>query len=628
MKKLLTLVLTFSLYFSPVSTQDLTGNYQIDSLVVTYVMVTRDMVQQLADGTPHIIEADDSLASYSLAVGWPLAGDSSEIDIALPVFAPGDTIRVQNVALPSAAWLAAAGIAMNVDFTNGTYTFNEGSTYPTTQTVNCVTVPTNPAIQDYGTWTDGGYDPLVDATNFTSKTGWGILTSGVFASFEAPDMVNHVYGTDYGVGTAMPDWGYIQTNYSDGTFSAPTGLNIGWEAHDGPNSGIGIVDAGDNYYNEAEAGLLNNVVGLQFLPADSVTIAATAAVAAGAGITINVPAEHPYMFLGPGLAVNPATGEAAEGYGAFPNGSDRGYVFDPTGSLLGGDDVPFNGDEALAATGYFWTWNTLVTLNSIAEGAGAAIAAGCCLDASGNPLPIPNVPMLADSVIDYVMYYWDVAEAYQLAASANIKAGLVTQIGQWVLAGVSFQDALSYWLPWVLGALAQAEAGGGFVDSDGTALVVNDSDHDLDPESWVSYEYWGDYPTGGRMFVQMYANCVPAKWSQYIDSHWNYTGAVSSVDGDGIVADRFELKGNYPNPFNPTTKIRFSNDRTANVTVNVYSLRGERVASILNTQLNSGTYEVSWNGMSKNGTVVPSGMYLYEVNSEGRRLQGKMLLLK
>ena len=75
MKKLLTLVLTFSLYFSPVSTQDLTGNYQIDSLVVTYVMVTRDMVQQLADGTPHIIEADDSLASYSLAVGWPFAGE-------------------------------------------------------------------------------------------------------------------------------------------------------------------------------------------------------------------------------------------------------------------------------------------------------------------------------------------------------------------------------------------------------------------------------------------------------------------------------------------------------------------------------------------------------------------------
>ena len=115
MKKLLTLVLTFSLYFSPVSTQDLTGNNQIDSLLLTYVIVARDMVQQLADVKPHIIEADDSLASYSLTVGWPAAGDSSEMDIALPVFAIGDTIRVQNVALPSAAALQFAEIAMNVD---------------------------------------------------------------------------------------------------------------------------------------------------------------------------------------------------------------------------------------------------------------------------------------------------------------------------------------------------------------------------------------------------------------------------------------------------------------------------------------------------------------------------------
>jgi len=126
----------------------------------------------------------------------------------------------------------------------------------------------------------------------------------------------------------------------------------------------------------------------------------------------------------------------------------------------------------------------------------------------------------------------------------------------------------------------------------------------------------------------MYANCIPARWSQYIDSQWNYTGAIAAVDDNGIVAEKFELKGNYPNPFNPTTKIRFSNDRTANVTVHVYSLRGERVATILNSQLNSGTYDVSWNGMNSSGKVVPSGMYLYEVRSEERSMQGKMLFLK
>ena len=623
---MLIIFLSITLCIGTLSAQSIDGNYTLDSLTVQYVMVTRDMVQEL-DGAPHIIEADDSLASYSLAVGWPLAGDSSEFDIALPVFAPGDTIRVQNVALPNSTWLGLAGIAMNVDFTSGGYTFNEGSVYPTTQTINCVTAPVSPAIQDIGTWTDAGDgDGLVHESPNWIKNGWGIITSGVFASFDAPNMNTDVYGTNYGVGTAMEDWGYMKTSYND-DWSQPTGLNLGWEAHDGPNAGIGIVDPSDSYYNEAEAGLLNNVVGLQFLPADSVTIAATAALAATAGITINVPAEHPYMFLGPGLPVDPSTGEAAEGYGAFPNGSDWGYVFDPTGSLLGGDDVPFNGDEALAATGYFWTWNTFVTFGSIAQGAGAAIAAGCCLDASGNLIVPPNVTMLADSVIDYVMYNWDVAETYQLAANATIKAALVAQIGQWVAAGVSFQDALSYCLPWVLGSLAQAEAGGGFVDSDGTALVVNDSDHDLDPETWVAYDYWGDYPTGGRMFVQMYANCVPAKWSQYVDSHWTYSGALSSVD-EGIVAEKFEIKGNYPNPFNPMTKIRFSNDRTSNVRVHVYSLLGERVNTLINKQLNSGTYDITWNGTNSQGKVVPTGMYLYEVESEGRRLQGKMLFLK
>jgi hypothetical protein len=61
-------------------------------------------------------------------------------------------------------------------------------------------------------------------------------------------------------------------------------------------------------------------------------------------------------------------------------------------------------------------------------------------------------------------------------------------------------------------------------------------------------------------------------------------GALSSVDED-MVAESFELKGNYPNPFNPTTKIRFSNDRTSNVKVNVYSLKGEKVATIMNKEV-------------------------------------------
>ena len=73
---------------------------------------------------------------------------------------------------------------------------------------------------------------------------------------------------------------------------------------------------------------------------------------------------------------------------------------------------------------------------------------------------------------------------------------------------------------------------------------------------------------------------------------------------------------------------RFSNDRTANVRVNVYSLLGEKVNTLMNKQINSGTYDITWNGLNSQGKIVPTGMYIYEIESEGRRLQGKMLFLK
>ncbi len=105
------------------------------------------------------------------------------------------------------------------------------------------------------------------------------------------------------------------------------------------------------------------------------------------------------------------------------------------------------------------------------------------------------------------------------------------------------------------------------------------------------------------------------------------TPIFASVD-EGVVADKFELKGNYPNPFNPTTKIRFSNDRISNVKVTIYSLRGEKVATLMNKSINAGTYDVTWNGKNSKGSMVPTGMYLYNIESDKRSLQGKMLLLK
>ena len=623
MKKMLTFFLSIVLAISILPAQSIDGNYELDSLVVTYVLESRDIVQTGNDGNQYTTSYDSAAATYDVVIGWPDASDSSLFDFSLPYWDIGDTMAVFNVPLGSPAALAAFGLGLNTDFTAGAYTINEGSVYPTTNTQDCVTEQVFLPIQDAGTWTDGGYDPLV--TGNSVAYGWGIIQSGVFATFSAPDMVNHVYGTDYGVGTAMPNWGYITVNYTDNTFATPDGLNIGWEAHDGPDANIGVVSDGDPFFVQAEAdlGLLNGMLGRSEIPVDSVTIPAVAQAAAANGITINVPTENPAYMAG-------GTGIDLDGDGALDGAtnSDWFYVFDPTGDLLGGGDgVLFSGDEALQFTGYYATWNVLITMNGISDGVTAAAMAGALATTP------PNIAAIVDSVLSYTLYYWDMSDAtIDAISAAGVPAAATAQVTEWLTAGYTVEQVGSALLPYILGAVtqAQATAGGALTYADGSPVVVDDSGHDLSLEGfqweYIDYGVWNN--AGGRLFVQSYANCFPAKWTQYVDSHWAYMGALSTVNDDNITANKFELKGNYPNPFNPTTKIRFTNDRASNVKVTVYSLKGEKVATIMNKQVNSGTYDVSWNGKNTSGKVVPTGMYLYDIESDGRRLQGKMLFLK
>ena len=626
MRKLIYVFLAISMYTSNLPAQSIDGNYELDSLHVLYIIEARDVVQTGNDGNQYTTTYDDSAASYDVTIGWPNASDTSLFDFSLPYFSIGDTMGVFDVPLGSPAALAAFGLGLNTDFSDdGTYVINEGSVYPTTNTQDCVTSQVFLPIQDAGTWTDGGYDPLV--TGNSVAYGWGIIQSGVFATFNAPDMVNHVYGTDYGVGTAMPNWGYITVNYTDNTYTTPDGLNIGWEAHDGVEANIGVVSDGDPFFVQAEAdlGLVNGMLGRSAIPVDSVTIGAVAQQAAAAGITINIPTENPpYMAGGEGLDLD------GDGTLDGATSSEWFYVFDPVGDLLGGGDgVAFSGDEGLQFTGYYATWNVLITMNGIGDGVAAAVAGGAIDPTTG----APNIPMIVDSVLSYTLYYWDMSDAtVDAVVAAGIPAAATQQVTDWLTAGYTLEQVGSSLLPYILGAVtnAQVALGGALTYADGSQVVVDDSGHDLslDDFQWeyTDYGLWNN--RGGRLWVQSYANCFPATWSQYVNSHWTYMGALSTVDNDNITANKFELKGNYPNPFNPTTKIRFTNDRASNVKVTVYSLKGEKVATIMNKQVNSGTYDVSWNGKNTSGKVVPTGMYLYDIESDGRRLQGKMLFLK
>lgn len=108
---------------------------------------------------------------------------------------------------------------------------------------------------------------------------------------------------------------------------------------------------------------------------------------------------------------------------------------------------------------------------------------------------------------------------------------------------------------------------------------------------------------------------------------------VSNLDttadaGDVTLPTRFSLAGSYPNPFNPQTTIAFELPGPGRTTLMVYNTRGSLVATLLDAELAAGRHEAIWNGTDAGGRAVPSGTYLYRLESGGRTAVGKLLMLK
>jgi len=85
---------------------------------------------------------------------------------------------------------------------------------------------------------------------------------------------------------------------------------------------------------------------------------------------------------------------------------------------------------------------------------------------------------------------------------------------------------------------------------------------------------------------------------------------------------------NYPNPFNPTTKIRFSLAEKKIVRLSIYNARGQRVKSYPVSQMPKGTNSVTWNGDDDSGKSVSSGVYWFKLTVEGKSETHKMVLMK
>ncbi|MDX2127828.1 MAG: T9SS type A sorting domain-containing protein [Chloroherpetonaceae bacterium] len=93
--------------------------------------------------------------------------------------------------------------------------------------------------------------------------------------------------------------------------------------------------------------------------------------------------------------------------------------------------------------------------------------------------------------------------------------------------------------------------------------------------------------------------------------------------GNERKVENFELSQNYPNPFNPSTSIKFSVPAASDVRLEVFNILGQKVATLVNTRLNAGTYTQNFNAIN-----MSSGVYFYRLQAGSFNKTMKMTLVK
>ena len=126
--------------------------------------------------------------------------------------------------------------------------------------------------------------------------------------------------------------------------------------------------------------------------------------------------------------------------------------------------------------------------------------------------------------------------------------------------------------------------------------------------------------TGPRTFVSPYSFPQDV-WTDGEKPEENPPTSVDEIPG--VIPNAYSLEQNYPNPFNPSTTIRFSIPEAGMVNLTVYNLLGEKVGEILNQELVTNTYEITYDASN-----LSSGVYFYTIRTNDYVATKKMLLLK
>lgn len=107
-----------------------------------------------------------------------------------------------------------------------------------------------------------------------------------------------------------------------------------------------------------------------------------------------------------------------------------------------------------------------------------------------------------------------------------------------------------------------------------------------------------------------------------------YHALVTGIAERKTTPSQVILYPNYPNPFNPTTRIPYYHPDGGPVTIRVYNILGQEIRTLVHAVRPAGDHHVTWDGNDRLGRAVSSGMYLIRLESGGRSMVRKALLIR
>ena len=123
--------------------------------------------------------------------------------------------------------------------------------------------------------------------------------------------------------------------------------------------------------------------------------------------------------------------------------------------------------------------------------------------------------------------------------------------------------------------------------------------------------------------------------SAYVNGFWsNWSNVVSitlesvGVEDENQIPTVFKIHQNHPNPFNPTTTLRYNLPDDGMVNITIYDMMGRVVRNLVNDHQSAGYKTIHWNGTNGFGEPVAAGVYLYQIHAGNFQQTKKMILLK